>query len=411
MTRFTVRTFLARAKQHLQQASSREGKTAFVVGNESADLDSITCAIVYGYIQSSTVTAVRNNSYVIPVTNIPAADLSLRPELTALLKHADMRPSDLITLDDLPILSLPAEKTSWTLVDHNALTGLLATHYTPSITGVIDHHDDENTIPSSAQPRIISKSGSCNSLVTNHCRDTWQTISDTSSSIGAALGQESYRVIDDAHYTNVWDAQVAKLALGSILVDTSNLKAEDKVTEHDRKAVKFLEAKINISRLGKDYDRDTFFNELSEAKADLDGLSLEDILRKDYKQWSEGDINLGVSSVVKPISYLQHKSEDLVPSMLKFAKERELGLFAVMTAFTNEDGGFARQLLVLSTSDGKATQAAKRFAESAAEELKLKDSDEQVKQADGVVWMQIWNQGNVAASRKRVGPLLREAMR
>ena len=384
MTRFTVRTFLTRAKNQLQQTGTREGKTAFVVGNESADLDSITCAIVYGYIQSSTVTAVRNNDYVIPVTNIPAADLSLRPELTALLKHADVKPSDLITLDDLSISSLPAEKTTWTLVDHNVLTGLLARHYSSSITDVIDHHDDEKAIPSNAQPRIIDKSGSCNSLVTNHCRDTWQTVSETSSSIGAALGQESYRVVDDAHYTMVWDAQVAKLALGSILIDTNNMKSQDKVTEHDKKAVRFLEAKINISRIGKDYDRDAFFNELSEAKADLDSLSLQDILRKDYKQWSEGEITLGVSSVVKPISYLQSKSENLVPTLLEFAKERDLGLVTVMTAFTNDAGDFARQLLVLSTQDGKATEAAKRFSDSAAEELKLTDSKDQVAQADRV---------------------------
>ena len=48
MTRFTIRTFLAQAKKHLQTAPARatSSKTSFVVGNESAALDSIACALL-----------------------------------------------------------------------------------------------------------------------------------------------------------------------------------------------------------------------------------------------------------------------------------------------------------------------------------------------------------------------------
>jgi exopolyphosphatase len=174
MSRFPVKTFLSQAKRQLQQASKTDATTAFVVGNESADLDSIASALVYGYIQSSHPEARRSNIVTVPLTNIPARDLALRPELTTLLSHANLLPSDLITLDDLPP-DLPANKTSWTLVDHNALTGTLASTFTNSnsnsngtssiLTGCIDHHDDESFIPATASPRLITKAGSCASLV------------------------------------------------------------------------------------------------------------------------------------------------------------------------------------------------------------------------------------------------------
>jgi len=88
-------------------------------------------------------------------------------------------------------------------------------------------------------------------------------------------------------------------------------------------------------------------------------------------------------------------------------------LFAVMTAFTNDKGDFERELLLVSMEDGKATEAAERFVEKSKGELKLVDLMEGSgdEKDGGVVWMGIWRQENLEASRKKVGPLLREAMR
>ncbi|KAK0937069.1 Exopolyphosphatase [Friedmanniomyces endolithicus] len=414
MSRLSIRTYLVTAKRHLRQVIQNKGTASFAVGNESADLDSITCAIVYGYIQSSESQARRKNHVVIPVTNIPAADLSLRPELTALLRHAGVKPDDLITLDDLASLPMPLSKTDWTLVDHNALTGHLAQHYTSSISGVIDHHDDESAVPSSASLRFIERSGSCNSLVVNQLRSSWDDASSNSTSVGAANAQSSDGVIDDEAYTTTWDAQVARLALGSILIDTHCMTDESKVTEHDRRAVRYLEARINASRkYGKDYDRKVFFEEINAAKSDLDPLSLVDVLRKDYKQWTEGAKTVGVSSVVKPISWLQRKAVgDFTQNLVDFAIKRQLQLLAIMTAFTSESGDFARELLLIALDGKGAKEAAERFAEQAASELGLEQSLlEGLSGKSRPPFAQLWHQKNVAASRKRVGPLLREALR
>ena len=412
MSRSSIRTFVIKAKSQLEGVSKNTAQRHFVVGNESADLDSITCALVYAYFESSTSEARQADRIWTPVVNIPASDLSLRPELTALLKHADLKPSDLVTLDDID-----AAPQDFTLVDHNSLTGPLAERYADGVTfnAVIDHHDDEGKMPREAEPRIIEKSGSCNSLVINHLRSTWDDLASSASGIGVANAQSSDGVIDDAVYTSTWYAQIAKLALGSILIDTTNMTDENKVTDHDRKAVKYLEAKINASpKISKSFDRQAFFEEISKAKSDLDGLSLADILRKDYKQWSEGSLTLGMTSVVKPLNYLQSKVDAFVPALLDFAQARKLDVFAIMTAYTDDNGEFARQLLVMAPEEGKAEDAAERFARDCAEELNLSDSEVQVR-AKGreveVAWLHVWDQKNVGASRKKVGPMLREAMR
>ena len=101
MSRLSIRAYLSAARRHLQKCLKEKSHTSFVIGNESADLDSITCALIYGYLMSERPEVKRSGSLVIPITNIPACDLQLRPELAALLKHADIKPSELITLDDI----------------------------------------------------------------------------------------------------------------------------------------------------------------------------------------------------------------------------------------------------------------------------------------------------------------------
>ncbi|KAM0723987.1 hypothetical protein Q7P37_000978 [Cladosporium fusiforme] len=437
MARFSIKTFLSHAKRQLAQASQNGTKTSFVVGNESADLDSITSAILYGYIQSSTPQALRSNTLTIPLTNIPSSDLSLRPELTTLLKHANLTPSDLITLDDLPA-NATFPSATFTLVDHNALTGPLASKFpSPSIiTACIDHHEDEATVPTTATPRLITKSGSCASLIATHLHDPWVNLALFSSSTGAANGQQSYEVIDDTAYTSTWDAQAALLALGAILIDTQNLTSSHKVTPHDTRAVKLLEAFIAMSpRLGPSYDREAFYASLDAAKADISPLSVRDILRKDYKEWSEkpnsGDaVTLGVASVVQNLSFMEEKASResnekepqqtskpshaaLLRASASFARERNLDVFAIMTAFTDSSGSFARELLLLTLNDGPATEAAKRFAAHASAELNLVEMQETGANSSevGVAWTAAWKQEKLEASRKQVAPLLREALR
>jgi exopolyphosphatase len=366
----------------------------------------------------------------VPITNLTAADIQLRPEFLAAFKHANIEAKHLITLDDLPPLSdirtgLKPENTKWILVDHNALQGQLGKLYSASVAGVIDHHDDEGKVPEDTgdEPHVIEKSGSCSSLVANYCRSTWDTLSRSALSSGAAHAQGD-KLLDDDAVVKRWDAQVAQLILASILVDTGNLQDENKTTEHDRKAVEYLEAKIMICpQLSTQFDRTTFYKEINAAKKDIDGLQLQDILRKDYKQWDHGNLKLGISSVVKPINFLQKKAGDessaqppdeaFLEALKHFAEERELDMYTVMTTSTSSEGNFQRELLLWAFNE-RAVSAAKAFATNSESELGLENWDVSSRVTKGDYgkdqWRNIWFQRQVQHSRKRVAPLLREAM-
>lgn len=364
----------------------------------------------------------------IPITNMPASGISLRPEFLAVFKYANIEPSHLITLDDLPGLAdiqakLKPENTRWILVDHNALQGQLGRIYSHRVHGVIDHHDDEGKVPKDTgdEPRIVERSGSCTSLVANYVRPTWDTLSGSALSSGAAHAQGDSLDDDDA-VVKRWDASVAQLGLASVLIDTANLQDRSKTTEHDRKAVEFLEANVMLCpQLATSFDRTAFYEAIDAAKKDIESLKLQDILAKDYKEWDQSDgQKLGISSVVKPISFLGSKaneeagtasSEALLAQLRSFATGRDLDLYSIMTTSTSAKGEFQRELLLWAFSD-RAVSWAKRFTDKSREELGLADwdGDAELGRSEGNgQWRRVWWQRQVQHSRKRVAPLLRQA--
>jgi exopolyphosphatase len=393
---------------------------------DATDLDSMTCSVLYAYIRSMAPPRNAFTPVYVPITNIPASGIQLRPEFLALFKHANIEARHLLTLDDLPDLSvikskLPPENTRWILVDHNALQGQLGKIYSGQVSGVIDHHDDEGKVPADTgdEPRIVDKSGSCTSLVANYCRQSWDLLSDAGASSGAAHAQGD-SLSDDGAVVRSWDAEAAQLGLASILIDTSNLQSKDKTTEHDRKAVDYLEAKIMLCPRLAGFDRNKFYEEIDSARKDIGGLKLQDILRKDYKLWDDNGQKLGISSVVKPIEFLQKKAADeagsqsqedaFVSALQRFATERDLDLYSVMTTSTSSEGKFQRELLVWAFNDA-GIAAAKKFENDSRAELGLEDWHDNALGHDGNgYWRKVWWQRHVQHSRKRVAPLLREAM-
>lgn len=313
------------------------------------------------------------------MTNIPFADVQLRPELLALLPHVNLEPRHLITLDDLPDLKTIESKirpsdTRWILVDHNALQGKLGEIFAGRVGGVIDHHEDERKVPKDTgnEPSIIENAGSCTSLVTNYCHEAWEKLSSSGQVSGGANAQGD-GLADDEGIVRLWDSQVAKLAMASILIDTANLTDSTKTTDHDLVALEYLEAKISVVlQEAARFDRTKFFNEISEAKKDIGRLELSDILRKDYKEWSENGRRLGISSVVRPIAFLHEKAKSEVIGSTKsgalhkaardFASSRGLDIFAIMTTSTSEDGRFQRELL-LTCLRGESREVLQSFAE------------------------------------------------
>lgn len=355
-----------------------------------------------------------------------------------------------MTLDDLPSLetikqALRPEDTRWILVDHNKLQGVLGLLYTSRVHGVIDHHDDEGSIPQDldSEPRVIEKCGSCTSLVIRTLRSSWDAISRSASSSSSPScpspqSQGDPSLNDDSKATKAWEAQLAKTALASILIDTANLFAEGKVEAADIEAVQYLESKILPStkeNIAAVWDRTQFYNDLHTAKQNIDFLSLNDILRQDYKEWpstAHPSKILGISSVVKPISFLAAKAAEESPdaenafdqAIQTFMQCRHLSLFAIMTNFSTPPTGRKRELLLQASpspsSDppaASAAAAASRFVSQSRAELGLKSlhipgmdsasaGNDRTKESN----RQVWTQKELNKSRKQVAPLLRAAL-
>lgn len=311
-----------------------------------------------------------------------------------MLGYSDVQAGDLLTLSDLPqAADLDPAQTRWLLVDHNALTGPLEKTYSQHVVGCVDHHEDEGKVPGDGDPRVVRKTGSCMSLVVENCRDAWDGLS-------AGAGDDGVDV----------DAQLARVALGPILIDTVNLTSKDKTTDTDVAAVEYVEAKLG-SEAG--YDREKFYDEVTRVKEDVSGLSYRDLFRKDYKQWSDGGMVLGVSSIVQNLDYMLGKigdEEALLDALRKWARERHLDVAAVMTT-SHADGGFSRDLMVWALNK-EAAKVARAFVEKNKDELKLETwGDGKLDYASPDEVRFCWRQKQTKHSRKQVAPMLRSAMK
>ncbi|KAI9863630.1 MAG: Exopolyphosphatase [Trichoglossum hirsutum] len=452
--RISLQQFLVQARSSFcrgMKTPEWQRKVNMVVGNESADLDSLVSALLFAYLRSCAPELPSYHSHqpnvtnlYTPLANLSCADLRLRPDFLALLPHAGLDASLLITLDDLPPPSeraskLPPEDTKWVLVDHNALQGNLGEVYGGRVSGVIDHHEEENAVPSDTgpEPRIVEKSGSCTSLVTEYFRNGWDKLSAQAGLTFSDDGegeQEVVTPVEESGLGKIYDAQVAKLALGAILIDTANLTSSSKVTTRDTRAVEYLEAKITAAPDGAKWDRLTFYEELNAAKQDISDFSLEEILRQDYKEWIEADgKKLGISTIIRPLPWLLEKAlsdaaeadpnkqppsdphhHPFLQTLTTFTTTNSLSLLAIMTASTSATGTFQRELFLWAHDPG-AVDAVARFEKNAAEELALRrwdgSKEEEALHGEEEGWVRkVWWQGNVGMSRKQVAPLLRGAV-
>ncbi|KAJ5908570.1 hypothetical protein N7495_001252 [Penicillium taxi] len=458
----TLLQFLRQARQvHLQfLKGSLTEPPIYVLGNPSADLDSIISAIVFSYCANNRLPYATPRPHV-PLLNLPSVPAGselyrLRPEfITALwlvtnfpalkpdeqfensLKSAGKLLSEhIVTISDfaqsLKEPSTPNElSVDSILVDWNALpertegqpgrgslSGLSKLSF--QVVGCIDHHIDENFISGcrdlpQGQPVIIQPGpGSCTSLIANEMRkrELWTAITGSSDEL----------------------VQVTKLALAAILIDTSNLTAKGKVTFEDEEAVNFLHRQVQNA--DPEWDMEAFYEKVLAAKNNsLDLLTLDEVLDRDFKDWTETTcssgqrVKLGFCSSVKPIRWLVQKAggpQQLLDGVRSFAvaEGRKLDVVVVMTSFTSKAGEFVRELLICAPNgDDVVVCGIESFITRAGPELDLVDwsaldgelvdvEDEKIRSSlngHSDLWRRLWIQKNTTASRKQVAPLLRTA--
>lgn len=458
--------FLKEARlAHLQSLSTRSPSPIYVLGNPSADLDSIISAIVYSYFAHNRghLTPPRLHVPLINLANVSAGPelRRLRPEFVKALWLCTGRSDErerwedtsesagevlrecLVTVQDFAsqLRQYGEEKRSADviLVDWNALPvrgegeqrGQGSLDTLPSVLfhvlGCIDHHVDEGFLPSpdaipQNQPLLVNKAGSCTSLVVKSLQQ-----------------QGLWPETDDER-----ESQVAQLALASILIDTANLTARDKVTDWDIKAFGFLSPKVSSTAHTEQSEIPSYYSQIQTAKqTSLNLLTIPEILSRDYKSWEElrqsgsGTVKLGFCSAVRPLSWIIRKAgtaQQFLDHIHSLAKDEGLDIVVVMTAFTSTcgDGGkneqFCRELLICGVDEtlGSCLDA---FVTKAGSQLGLTDWKPPSQGTDGhgdsgggiqeikttfnqdKPWRRVWVQTDLAKSRKQVAPLLREAAR
>lgn len=286
----------------------------FVMGNESADLDSIMSSIAYAYLLSNEETGLY-----VPLLNLPREELALRKDILHHFAQLNISIENLLFLDDnVPLdLLFSQDKLRLNLVDHNILRPRQE-HLSSAVERIVDHHAEENK----QYPLLTDK----NKLI-------------------AVVGSNSTLIAEKLISSpNIqMTAELATLLLGPILIDTSNLKSLEKTTDRDLQAAELLKA-YNSETLPKN-----FFEELLAAKNDVSGLTPVMLLSKDFKEYLDGQLLYGISSMPTGICWWIEDESEVHQMLEKYASDRQLAIL-ILLMVNPESSGPKRKIIMYSPS-------------------------------------------------------------
>ncbi|KAH7915922.1 hypothetical protein BJ138DRAFT_1132325 [Hygrophoropsis aurantiaca] len=408
-----------------------------VMGNEAGDLDSIASSIAYAWIRSEV-----HHQPSIPFMQTQRPDFHLRAENMHALSLAGVQ-QDLEELfcsgDIQDDQGFPSN--SFALVDHNVLNSRYsAQNDNASVVAVIDHHEDEGKYQDTADPRIITPSGSCASLVT----------------------QLRPPFLPDG---------LATVLISAIVVDTQGLREGGKVTAVDQDAVAFLlplstlasSPSFSIEEMAPDILSDIpeiqeLADDLNEKKMSVSHLDTRDLLRRDYKEyiyslpWASPEISIRTGLSTVPVgfdSWITKDKESFFSSTETWMAERELAILGILTSFRdqskltkNDRPKHKREIMLVirrgantvldddSTGDSTTSFDAERLASKVWSELEasdvlqlkrrdfgrygLREGGENGSTKNGLfgdsTLARVYKQKNVTATRKQLAPILRDIL-
>ena len=349
-----IHTFLTLAKKHVSDV------TLIVIGNEAADLDSMASSIVYAYLRALQDPELS----VLPLMMIPREDFILRKEAVYVFKEANINLDDVVFLDECDF-DKGIEQAALVLVDHNKLKGDLE-KFDSKVVSILDHHKDEECYKT-ASPRIIEPVGSAASLV---AREFFTTGIEMSRDVAVLLG-------------------------GTILLDTVNLvDGAGRVTKLDKEiAIRVLPLCL--------LPQQKFFETVQKEKFNVSGLSTNELLRKDYKEWQFGRMKCGIGSAVLSLEQWAEIDKDFTSDFSRFATEKKLDLLIFMNAYRNSE--FNRDLVIFCESKNVHDQLFAYFQENKLDLTPItRPGPKQINNG----FISFHKQGNLGMSRKKLQPLL-----
>jgi exopolyphosphatase len=240
--------------------AGKESEWTLVQGNEAGDLDSMTAALTWAYHLEHSTQNTSNPIKAIALLQTQTDALDLRPENKVALDNSQMTSGheDLLTIDELPEdpETLSTKLRGIVLVDH---AEPLRKWKKAKVLSIFDHHKDVGAAPD-ANPRVFERVASCSTIVARQMLD------------------ELEKLPEEYHMPH----ELLELILSAIAIDSGGLQ-DEKTTEAD------VETSRRVLKRSAWADReledvmDDLDEELSDAKKDLDGLGLRDLLRRDWK--------------------------------------------------------------------------------------------------------------------------------
>lgn len=366
------------------------------MGNEAADADSIISSIVYCYHSSEYRDRdASSQELFLPMIAIPRDQFLLRCEVKALFDAIGLEQEACVFLDDVSWEVFDHEwpgKCNVHLLDHNEATGPIAQLIAknPSsfqVAEILDHH-----APTNAHPDVPSTSceiafdtstskalaGSCCTIVSEKLVSYWET----------------KRKVEDV------DALLATMLLGVISLDTVNLDpSAHKVTPRDSEMARILEKSAFMSR-------EDLFQWLQDEKFNTkhwEKFTMENCLICDFKQFvaPSKELQYGVSSIlIHTEPFLEKAGSSYATELHRFCEDRNLDFLVVMS-LVMEGNTPTREILFFAHKSKPAFEKLLAFVKEnpsiQPSELHLPSQYHQV---------QAFTQGNAAASRKQVVPLI-----
>ena len=394
-----------------------------MIGNPAGDADSIVSALCWAYIASLPSTGNDNksnsdgdnhddSSIVLLLSSSPIASISRhdlqtqRPETLLLLQWATVPVETILDVQDVRRDPERFHGADVTLVDHNRLDYTEFSKLDWRVKNIIDHHHDEGLYNDTCEIRDIA------------FQDDKATVASTTTMVAERATRDLAHVPSD----------LSILLLGTILLDSVNMNpAAGKGTPRDQAAIDALLTKTNW-RDGKVtvkedddeaqlWDKDTgrphpsiLFDRLQQAKFDVKfwkALSVHDSLRLDYKEFTPGEgAPFGVSTVL--LDWNSFMEKDSVPnSIIQFMQDTRVSFLAIMCAYTaSENDALNRQMILCATEKTQMEDMTQYLRGLGGDDnLKLVERKDSTPSMN-TLYIRVFDQGKVQASRKQVAPLL-----
>uniref|UniRef100_A0A8D0E7N9 Prune exopolyphosphatase 1 n=1 Tax=Salvator merianae TaxID=96440 RepID=A0A8D0E7N9_SALMN len=365
-----MEAFLGGCRAALQDHIQNKQEVHVVLGNESCDLDSMVSALALAYFFAKTTPD--SKVAFVPVLNIPRSDFPLRTESTFFLREQQIPEHLLIFRDEINLAALhQSGLLSLTLVDHHVLPSE-DTALEEAVVEVIDHRplERERRLSCKVTAELV---GSCATLVTE-------------------------RILQSSE--DVLDRQTAALLHGTIVLDCVNMAPEaGKVTPKDIQYASLLERKFPDLPPRKD-----IFEALQSAKFDVSGLTTEQMLRKDLKTLSGREVVIALSAIYVNLQEFLRRP-GLEQELHSFCQLRSCNALLAMSISFSEHNEPFRQLAVYSPSGALRMAVCQALELSCSPSLALSPIESPSPSICA------YNQGNTAASRKKVLPLIKDFLR